>query len=92
MYIPQKKNYKRKNFCAIWKLQIFDPGSLRDQCAQVSSQTVNGELADFRSNTVSGTGRSDTASGTDPISGSRHLGTFPNQRRGVCPGRLCQSK
>jgi hypothetical protein len=47
---------------------ILGPGSIRDQLAQVSSQTAKGELADCRSN---------TASGTDPISGSRHPGTFP---------------
>jgi hypothetical protein len=34
---------------------------------------------DYRSYTASGTGRSDTASGTDPISGSRHTGTFPDR-------------
>jgi hypothetical protein len=45
-------------------------GSLRDQSAQVSSWTVKGKRAGCRSN---------TASGTDPISGSRHLGTFPNR-------------
>jgi hypothetical protein len=44
------------------------PGSLRDQSAQVSSWTVKGEQADCRSN---------TASGTDPVSDSRHPGTFP---------------
>ena len=32
---------------------------------------------DYRSYTASGTGRSDTASGTDPVLGSRHPGTFP---------------
>ena len=32
-----------------------------------------------RSYTASGTGRRDTASGIDPVSGSRHLGTFPTR-------------
>ena len=41
---------------------------MRDQSAQVSSQTAKGEQADCRSN---------TASGIDPTSGSRHPGTFP---------------
>jgi hypothetical protein len=36
-----------------------------------------GESAKYRSNTASETGRSNTASGTDPVSGSRHPGTFP---------------
>ena len=43
------------------------PGYLRDQSAQVSTQTVKEEQVDCRSN---------TASGTDPVSGSRHPGTF----------------
>ena len=36
-----------------------------------------GESVDYRSYTAPGTGRSDTASGADTISGSRYLGTFP---------------
>jgi hypothetical protein len=46
---------------------ILDPGSLGDQSAQVTSQNVEGEWAVCRS---------DTASGTDPVSGSRHPVTF----------------
>jgi hypothetical protein len=49
-----------------------------------------GECADYRSYIASGTGRSNTASGTDSVSGSRHPGTFPT-KGGVYPGRLCQS-
>ena len=52
---------------------------MRDQSAQVSSQIAKDEQEDFRSNTASGTGRRDTGSGTDPISGSRHPGTFPTR-------------
>jgi hypothetical protein len=36
-----------------------------------------GQSADYRSDTASGTGRSNTASGTDPVLGSRYIGTFP---------------
>jgi hypothetical protein len=36
-----------------------------------------GESVDYRSYTASGTGRSDTASGAEPVSSSRHPGTFP---------------
>ena len=35
------------------------------------------ESVDYRSYTASRTGERDTASGTDPISDSRHRGTFP---------------
>jgi hypothetical protein len=35
-----------------------------------------GESVDYRSYTASRKGRSDTASGADPFSGSRHLGNF----------------
>ena len=35
------------------------------------------ESVDYRSYTASGSGRSNTASGADPNSGSRHLDTFP---------------
>jgi hypothetical protein len=35
-----------------------------------------GKSVDYRSNTASGTGGSHTASGVDPVSGSRHPGTF----------------
>jgi hypothetical protein len=38
-----------------------------------------GESADYRRDTSSGTGRSYTASGIDPISDSRHPGTFPTR-------------
>ena len=38
-----------------------------------------GENVDYRSYSASGTGRSYTASGTDPVLGSRHLGTFPTR-------------
>jgi hypothetical protein len=38
-----------------------------------------GGSVDYRSYTASGTGRSNTASGTDPFSGSRHPGTFPSR-------------
>jgi hypothetical protein len=65
---------------------ILGPGSLRDQSAQVSSWTAKGEQADCRSNTDFRTSRSDPASGTDPISGSRHPGTFPS-RGEVSPER-----
>jgi hypothetical protein len=44
---------------------------------QVSSRTAKGERVDCISDTASGTGRSNTATGTDPVSGSRHPGTFP---------------
>jgi hypothetical protein len=57
----------------------MSPRSLWDQSAQVSSPTMEGERADYRSYTAAGTGRSNTASGTDPISGSRHPGTFPDR-------------
>ena len=60
-------------------LLILSPGSLRDQSAQVNSWTAKGERADCRSHTASGTGRSNTASETDLISGSRHPGTFPTR-------------
>jgi hypothetical protein len=40
-------------------------------------QRAKGKGADCRSNTASGIGRIDTASGTDPVLGSRHPGTFP---------------
>jgi hypothetical protein len=49
-----------------------------------------GESTDYRSYRASGTGRSDTASETDPVFGlqtSRHL---THQRRGVHPGGLCR--
>jgi hypothetical protein len=42
-------------------------------------RTAKGEQADYRSDTSSGTGRSNTTYGTDPISGSRHPGTFPTK-------------
>ena len=58
---------------------MLGPRSLRDQSAQVSSRTAKGEQADCRSDTATGTGRRDTASGTDPVSGSRHSGTFPSR-------------
>ena len=35
------------------------------------------ESVDYRSYTASGTGRRDTNFEADPVSGSRHLGTFP---------------
>jgi hypothetical protein len=42
--------------------------------------------------TASGTGRNDTASEADPISGSRHPGTFPPEERCLPhQGGLCQS-
>jgi hypothetical protein len=44
------------------------------------------ESADYRSNTDSGKGRNNIASGTDPISGTRHPGTFPT-RGEVSPRR-----
>jgi hypothetical protein len=47
---------------------ILSPGSLRDQSAQISSKTAEGEQAGCRSDTTSGTGKSNTASGTDPHS------------------------
>jgi hypothetical protein len=61
--------------CASKKLKAFragegailGPRSLKDQSTQVSSQTAKDEQADCRSN---------TASGTDPILGSRHMGTL----------------
>jgi hypothetical protein len=46
---------------------ILSLRSLRDQTVQVSLWTAEGEQADWRSN---------TGSGTDTISGSRHPGTF----------------
>jgi hypothetical protein len=52
-----------------------------------------GESVDYRSYTASGTGKSNTASGTDPFSGSRHPGTFP--ARGEVPSwedSDCRSK
>jgi hypothetical protein len=49
---------------------ILGPGSLRDHSEQVSSQTAKGEQADCKS---------DRASGTDPISGFRHWGSFPTR-------------
>ena len=61
--------FSSRNVCL--NLTIQGPGSLRDQSAQVSSQTVKGEPANCRSN---------TASETDSILGSRHLGTFPAGR------------
>ena len=48
---------------------ILGPGSLRDQSAQVR--------VGYRSDTASGIGKSNTATGTDPISDSRYPGTFP---------------
>jgi hypothetical protein len=62
-YLPRKALTARAGEGA-----ILGPRSLRDQSAQASSQTAKGESADCRSY---------TASGTDPISGSRHPGTFP---------------
>jgi hypothetical protein len=46
-----------------------------------------GKSADYRSYTAYGTGRSDTASGTDTISGSRPPGTFPAIREVSAPPR-----
>ena len=57
---------------------ILGPRSLKNQFAQVSLLTAKGEQSDCRS---------DTASGTDPVSGSRHPGTFP-ARGEVSPGGL----
>jgi hypothetical protein len=63
-----------KSFCTV-------PGSLRDL-------VCTGESADYRSYTASGTGRSNTASEADPISGSRHPGTFPAREKvSTPPGR-----
>ena len=63
---------------------ILGLGSLRDQSAQVSSQTVEGEQEVYRS---------DTASGTDPILGSRHQGTFPTRGQvSAREGSDCQNK
>jgi hypothetical protein len=77
---------------------ILYPVSIRDQSAQVNLQTLEGEPADCRSHTPSGTGISNTASGTGssynsfwdrpPFLGSRHPGTFPLQRRGGHLGGL----
>ena len=61
---------------------ILCPWFLRDHSAQVSSQTVEGEQADCRSN---------TASGTDPFSGSRQPGTFPT-RGEVSAGRALTTR
>jgi hypothetical protein len=45
--------------------------------SQIPQRLVSGgETVDYISYTASGTGRSDTASGADPFSGSRHLGNF----------------
>jgi hypothetical protein len=46
---------------------MFERTFTRDQSAQVSSRTGKGERADCRNNEASGTGRSNTASVTDPI-------------------------
>ena len=63
---------------------ILCPGSLGDQSAQVSSWTAEGELADWRSY---------TDSGTDPVSGSRHPGTFPARGEvSAWEGSDCQSR
>jgi hypothetical protein len=62
---------------------ILDPGSIRDQSGQVSSQTVKGEQADCRTY---------KASGTDPFLGLQTSWHLPHQRTGVCPGRLSQSR
>jgi hypothetical protein len=54
--------------------------------SQIPQRPVcTGESGDCRSDTASGTGRSNTASGTDPVSGSRHPGTFPTRGEGRCP-------
>ena len=54
--------------------------------AQTTQRLVcAGESADYRSDTASETGRSNTASEADPISGSRHPGNFPPEER--CPPR-----
>jgi hypothetical protein len=46
----------------------------------------------YRSYTASRTGRSDTASGADPVSGSRHPSNFPARGEvSTLPGRVCQS-
>jgi hypothetical protein len=66
------------------------PGFLRDQSAQVSSQTAKGERADCRSNTASGTGKSNIAFGTDPVSGSRHLAPSPPEE--TCSPRRALSE
>ena len=56
---------------------ILGPGSLRDQSAQVSSQTAKGKL---------------TAEATQlqgqTLFGFKTSGHLPHQRRGVCPGGL----
>ena len=49
--------------------------------------------ADYRSYTASGTGKSDTVSGTDPISGSTYPGTFPTRGEvSTLPGRALPSR
>ena len=48
--------------------------------SQVPQRLVcTGESTDYRIDTASGIGRIDTASGTDPVSGSRYQGTFPTR-------------
>jgi hypothetical protein len=55
-----------------WKSQLG--------CRTLQRLVCAGESVDYRSYTASGTGRSYTASRADPVSGSRHLGTFPARR------------
>jgi hypothetical protein len=63
---------------------ILGPRSLRNQSAQVSLRTAKGGQTDCRN---------DTASGTDPVSGSRHLGTFPAKGEvSTLEGSDCQSR
>jgi hypothetical protein len=49
------------------------------ESAQVSSQSAEGEQADCSSSTASGTGRSGTASGTDPHVGLQTSGHLPTR-------------
>jgi hypothetical protein len=53
------------------------PRSLGDQSGQVSSPTAEGGQADCRSETAYGTGRSNTASGTDSVLASDIWAPFP---------------
>ena len=50
----------------------------------------SGESEDYRSDKVSGTGRSNRVSGTDPVLGSRHLGYIP--ARGEVSTRKCSAR
>jgi hypothetical protein len=78
-------------YSADWQCRVDWGWSVGKQQNIIQRLVCTGESADYWSNTASGTGRSSTASGTDPVSGSRHPGTFP-ARGEVHLGGIWQSR